>query len=447
MTPTPARRRISSRTSTLGALALVAACSPDAPVAPNRTEREPARGARSQLRAPGLWRTLDERYAELADSVPGFGGLFYDAAGRLTVYAKTPAAFDAPRLVRLLQVQRGGRSLPGGDNVRVLAARYDFRELLTLYRNVVIPAIPTIDGVTTSDIDEMRHRIVIGVRDEALVGKARQRIAMLGLPADLTEVEVVQPARIDALLTNYLRPVPGGMRIFLNPYVQPTQCTVGYNLIRYVGTPDDTAATDRYFVTNSHCTITRNVTDSVLVNQGGSPIGREIGDPAAFDHSYTAACPVGYACRFADAALFKYDSAAHADQGRVAFPTLNTLSFTTYVNVTAVVGPTTGYTVNMIGAQSGRRVGTVLGTCVDVWGITDWPGGRFLCQGKANYTSVNGDSGGPVITAFGDGTAWATGINWGHNATNAWFSSMDAVLNEFFMRLPGFPYLSPVMYP
>jgi hypothetical protein len=70
-----------------------------------------------------------------------------------------------------------------------------------------------------------------------------------------------------------------------------------------------------------------------------------------------------------------------------------------------------------------------------------------LCQGKASYTSVDGDSGAPVVTAFGDGTAWATGLNWGHSATNAWFSSMDAVLNEFYSRLPNSPYLSPVVYP
>jgi hypothetical protein len=83
-----------------------------------------------------------------------------------------------------------------------------------------------------------------------------------------------------------------------------------------------------------------------------------------------------------------------------------------------------------------------------IWGITGWTGGRFLCQGKSNYVSTGEDSGAPVITAFGDGTAWATGLHWGSNvAGDRWFSSMDAVLWEFYERLSGNPYLSPVVYP
>jgi hypothetical protein len=101
----------------------------------------------------------------------------------------------------------------------------------------------------------------------------------------------------------------------------------------------------------------------------------------------------------------------------------------------------------MIGAASGRRSGTVQSTCVDVWGIDGWTNGRFLCQGKANYYSQNGDSGAPVVTAFGDGTAWATGLHRGNNGNDRWFSSMDDVLYEFYSRLPGNPIVSPVVYP
>ena len=67
---------------------------------------------RSQSPALDGWRTIDERYADLADSVPGFGGLFYDASGRLTVYAKNPATFDGPtrqRFIALRQSQRRRR--------------------------------------------------------------------------------------------------------------------------------------------------------------------------------------------------------------------------------------------------------------------------------------------------------------------------------------------------
>jgi hypothetical protein len=104
----------------------------------------------------------------------------------------------------------------------------------------------------------------------------------------------------------------------------------------------------------------------------------------------------------------------------------------------------------MIGAISGRRSGVVTAACVDVWNVTNptWMNGRYLCQAKANYSSQGGDSGAPVLTPFGDGTAWATGIHWGsQNATTKWFSPMDNVLNEFYLRLAGNPYLSPVAVP
>ena len=42
----------------------------------------------SSARVSGI-RTVDDRYADLAERVPGFGGLFYDSTGRLTVYLKT----------------------------------------------------------------------------------------------------------------------------------------------------------------------------------------------------------------------------------------------------------------------------------------------------------------------------------------------------------------------
>lgn len=404
---------------------------------------------RSQSPALDGWRTIDERYADLADSVPGFGGLFYDASGRLTVYAKNPATFDGPtrqRFIALRQSQRGGQPIPGDGDLQVLPGRYDFRELLTIYRGTIIPAIPSIEGVTTSDIDDVRHRIVIGVSDGALIGKARLRIAVLRLPEGLVDVETVPLARLNLSLADSLRPVPGGAAVTWGSPSSP--CTLGYNLIRHVGGAGDTAATARFFVTNSHCTSQRNTLDYTQIRQFGYFIGAEIGDPAAFTNSYTSACPVTFVCRWADAALFQYDSAAHTDHGRIAFPSLNSLVFTSYLNVTAVQPPEAGYSVNMIGSASGRRSGTVQSVCVDVWGITGWTSGRLLCQGKSNYVSTGGDSGAPVITAFGDGTAWATGLHWGSNvAGDRWFSSMDAVLWEFYQRLSGNPYLSPVVYP
>jgi len=442
------KMRIRNKPVVVGMVLIIAAfataCEKDAPAEPlaNRTAR-----AASIIQAPKTWRTLDEKYADLADSVPGFGGLFYDADGQLTVYMKNPSAFGVStrtRLASLVRAQRGNHALPGDNNMNVLRGQYDFRELLTYYRTVVLPAIPKIEGITTSDIDEMQNRIVVGVSSQDLVSAATSRLADLPLPARLVQVIVEPPARKETTLDDYLRPVPGGAHIVRNDGTYDYNCTLGYSLTKSLG---DTVETARYFVTNSHCTAQRNALDYTQMRQAGYYIGSEIGDPATFDNSYTSSCPVTFVCRFADAALFLYDSASYADQGRVAFPALNSTTFSIYLTITSVQSPAAGYAVNMIGSASGRRSGTTVSTCVDVWNITGWTNGWLLCQGKANYTSAGGDSGAPVIEAHGDGTAYAIGLHWGSNGSDRWYSPMDNVLQEFYTRLSGSPYVSPVTYP
>jgi hypothetical protein len=209
-------------------------------------------------------------------------------------------------------------------------------------------------------------------------------------------------------------------------------------------------ATDRYFVTASHCGSMRNSTDYTQFRQWTGYIGNETGDPSAFTSSYTPACPTGRLCRLADAAIYTYASPSLSDQGHVAYAGASSISFSSLITVTGTQGPAVGYTVNMIGSTSGRRFASVIADCVDVYPINGWPNGEFLCQGKSGYLSQDGDSGAPVITLFVDGTAWATGIHWGNvtdpntHVVYSYFSPIDGILGEFFYHLPGNPNFSPV---
>jgi len=223
------------------------------------------------------------------------------------------------------------------------------------------------------------------------------------------------------------------------------------DLIELVALPGgDTVATDRYFVTASHCSSSRNSLDYSDSYQHGDIVANEWGDPAAFTNSYTSSCPVGKLCRFADASVYRYNDPSLDDQNHVALAGIGSLSFTSVATITSVDSPPVGYTVNMIGAKSGRRYATVEATCEDVFNIAGWTNGALLCQGRAAYFSQDGDSGAPVIELFGDGTAWAVGIHWGNYTSggvlHSRFSPMDNVLNEFYTRLPGSPYFSPVQY-
>jgi len=126
-----------------------------------------------QPAASVLVRTLDDEFSDLAGEVPGFGGLYYDDDGTLTVRLKDTGRADAARSpVSAFLARQAGRSsvrlgqIPGEVGaMRAVAARYDFRELRAWYQEQVVPGLQATDRVTMTDIDERRNRIVIGVRD------------------------------------------------------------------------------------------------------------------------------------------------------------------------------------------------------------------------------------------------------------------------------------------
>ena len=58
--------------------------------------------------------TIDDEFAALSDEVPGFGGLYYDAEGRLTILMREPATFESnkARIVAFLVKQVRDKSGP-----------------------------------------------------------------------------------------------------------------------------------------------------------------------------------------------------------------------------------------------------------------------------------------------------------------------------------------------
>ena len=174
-------------TSHLSAIALiasvsVAACHGDDITTSRSANGEPQRSIGALVtRGPA---TIDDRFDALTESVPGFGGLFYDANGRLAVYVKKPATLSSASrnaIAAFLARERSGvhsdQAAIDAANATVLPATYDFHELLTFYRSVVVPAVPTIVGITSGDIDETKNRIVIGIGSADLIPVAQARVA------------------------------------------------------------------------------------------------------------------------------------------------------------------------------------------------------------------------------------------------------------------------------
>ncbi len=280
---------------TLAIVLLSSACRHDAP-----TSASPPTGSLVQpnmISNQVRWRTLDDELSELVNQIEGFGGFFYDDDGTLAVHLKNPETLPSSRSKVAGFMGRWARGRPArlaaiatdAARMRALPARFDYRELLAWYRREIIPNVGGAPEVTMTDIDERRNRIVIGVADPSLVGAIRDRVARLSVPRDAVEVihfEHQYPqagatrARPDGrsgatvqLLTDQLRPVPGGAQIqqlYNPPGGGPSlidTCTLGFNLVGYIG---GVLQPGRYFVTASHCAHPRSV---VIPTSMAQPIG------------------------------------------------------------------------------------------------------------------------------------------------------------------------------
>ena len=409
-------------------------------------------------------RTLDDEFATLSDAVPGFGGLYYDAVGRLHVFVKSSSAIANHRaelgqfIQRLRQGDPRGRETASADVDAAIVhiGRYSSRDLLTVYRGILLEALPAVKNLSTTDIDETTNRIAIGVTSDAAAIEARAQLLASGVPDDMFEVHVETQEKLNSNLTDLLNPTPGGAYIrVMHPVTAAWKnCTLGYNLVRYMGTISDTIATRRYMVTASHCTPTRWGMDSsnTLLQVGGSSyFAEEVADYGGFT---AAPCMSGYTCRYADAAIFQYydySGAIAADDGHVARPsTVGSTSFTSYATITTVDMPYVGMGLTMVGAISGRQNGSVVGTCVNIWTSGGGePSRGMLCQGKGNYFAQDGDSGAPVMTLYADGTS-ATGIHYStltqSGQTYRMFNYMQNVLGEAYDNYPSLRQLQPIVY-
>jgi hypothetical protein len=368
--------------------------------------------------------TLDEEFAQLAEAIPGFGGLYLDAEGTTHVYLQD------------LSHAREVQDL--GERVEVHPGDYDFRDLLAWKDRVRdLLAQP---GSVFLDIDEQRNRLLFGVERESLGAFTNALLVHLQgarVPAEAVLVEPAEPIVTQEQLTDTIRPVPAGVQIRPNGGT----CTLGVNATRW-GV--------RGFITNSHCTATRSVVDGTVVTQATTSTADQIGvetvDPPFFTGS---PCPSGKQCRRSDAAFFAYDNGGLTEGGQIANPLTCTTGGIAGPLVTNPVQPRlplTGFLLNSpvsgtiltkVGRTTGCTFGTLTNTCVDsnVYKASFMPGVSILtnvtmiCQNLTSYYSQPGDSGSPVFRNKG-GEAKLVGIHWGGNSQGAAYSSWYHVFNE-----------------
>jgi hypothetical protein len=409
--------------------------SPPDVVAPPRQAID--RSFLSQSSGRKAW-TLDAQFEALGADIPGFAGLTYGEDGQLVLHLTVKGSADQakPKVASYLDAsgRLNGAALAALSTVR--PAKYEFAQLAEWRRGISRNSRNA--GLISTDIDEGGNRLVIGALDAASAGRLRLLASQRGIPNDAIAVEVQTRPIPDALLTDSYRPIYGSLQMTLGG---GAHCTLGYLALLDFNSYID--STDVYAITNTHCTDSVNVVNGQIFCQNDCIVreGYEVADPPRFQYGSDpwqyekSDCPDdGSLCRYSDAALFLIDSAQiwHGAMG----VTCSGITLCDTYNLVNWAWPFLTESVRSVGASSGYSTGTVDQTCVNLQqgGTGTW----LLCQYRAGYTSVSGDSGAPVVTPCTSGcggyynATTVLGLNWGHNTINnkGLFSPIAMVSNE-----------------
>jgi hypothetical protein len=375
----------------------------------------------SQPSAPDLARAQGQAddANTLARTVPGFGGFFYDAQGRPTIYLTVPSARDASARALTPYLQKHGVAA-GAIQTRPAAHSWD---QLERWHGRVSPLALATRGAVYVDADEALNRITVGA-ERGAVGQVRAALARLGLPASAVVVQEVAPVTFAVApkpkpgtksLQGEVRPIIGGVQINVPGFL----CTLGFNI-------------NGGFITNSHCTNIQGGVNSTpywqpLQSVNSTQIATEVADP---NYVSGGSCPAGRRCRRSDSSRASFANGIAYTIGRIAQTARpgRSLTITGEWSITGEGVAAVGQTVNKVGRTTGWSQGRVTNTCVN----TNVSGSDIteLCQNFVSATVGSGDSGSPVF-AIGSGSSVAlVGILWGGSGSSSFVYSPIANIHD-----------------
>jgi hypothetical protein len=390
-----------------------------------------AQGQPTGIAQRGTSLTLDEQLLAIAKSDPAFGGMFFDRAGRLTMYVQEGALAAQDGYSRLagmsLNVEsafRGHEMMAAAatQRVQVLPARYGFMDLYGWKEGLRAADVFSVPGVVMTDIAEDRNRVRVGVERLEVATAVRRRLAARGIPPEAVLIEVTPRMRfMSHTLRSKVRPMTGGLQINFGRYV----CTLGFLAVR-----SGVAG----FVTNSHCTTIQGGNNNTIFHQPSASgtinrVGLEIRDPSYFTGT---GCYAGKKCRYSDTAFARVPHpsgpSVTTSRGYIARPvSVNSTNFSINhtkprFRITSENSiPVLNETLNKVGRTTGWSQGRVSSTCVD----TGVSGTNIvqLCQDYVTARVLGGDSGSPVFRIMNSaGDVRLYGILWGGNSGGTMFA-------------------------
>ena len=216
-----------SRSSAVALLLVAAACSDPVSVA--------SRDAQPRVRASlagfpdSADYTGEAAFRAISRRLPAFAGFYFDSAGRVIVrLTDTTASEAAVALVRAAtqhHLINGRRQLRAADApFHVTPAEFSFATLAD-WRQALTQALRVEALSFSTDVDEARNRLVVGVTEPAVAADVMRLAVLNSIPEQAVLVEVFRygalgdpiseadPAPPAGTLTSRVRPVRGGMQI------------------------------------------------------------------------------------------------------------------------------------------------------------------------------------------------------------------------------------------
>lgn len=379
--------------------------------------------------------TLDEMFARIAESAPGFGGLYYDDSdGRASAYfVDTLMAHDVALRRLLVAVFNQNPKSVGASPItefRTLPGRFDWRDLKR-WRHLINGRIAAIAGLVGTDIEERWNRIAVEVDNQGAQAEARSLIGSLAVPLEAVVVRVTSPnVDFDNLATTRFSLVPGGVKVVTDG---GRSCTFGFNAQLSVGRGDGSGGvydSRTYWVTAAHCVNQMGFATNTQFYQPSTGSTNRIGvewRQPMWNTTVNDTCPGAQGCSLADAVLVLWFGERFWEFGKIArsegFPafgsnpgTLEVSSFDPRMRIadstdsrhTSVFGQSR----YKVGSGTGWTGGTITVTCYDRPSATN-PSLWLLCQDGVNAHASFGDSGGPVVledAGFTQGAVTLAGI-------------------------------------
>jgi hypothetical protein len=239
--------------------------------------------------------------------------------------------------------------------IKIVEGDYDIKQLVKwragLYRMLALP------GVISTDLDERRNRLAIGIETPGSRPEVEAALDSLGVPREAVIIEIDQPVGFQATLRDRFRPLPGGVQIegdagafaFLT-------CTMGFNAIR---------SGVNGFVTNSHCTKNQGGSEGTDFHQPDDPLfseGNKVGDEIADPQYFTGApCPAGRRCRLSDSAFIDYTVARGRNIARTTDRNNGSVTLSTSPHRLSIIGETSGWADGVEMDKIGRTTGWTSG--------------------------------------------------------------------------------------